>query len=42
MSAECGQGLVEVREVNEKGNEVAGRLSINVGEKKALSFNDNP
>ena len=42
MSAECGQRLVEVREVNEKGNEVAGRLSIHFGEEKALGFNDNP
>ena len=42
MSAECGQGLVEVGEVTEKGNYVAARLSIYVGEEKALSFNDKP
>ena len=42
MSAEFGQCLVEVEEVTEKGNDVAGRLSINVDEVKALSFNNNP
>ena len=38
MSAKCGQGLVEVGEVTQKGNDVAARLSIYVGEEKSSTL----